>query len=86
MGLESVELVMAYEEEFNIRIPEKEAELMLTPRLAAEGIVKLLRLENRPIEREKIDESIKRLTIDILNLDKRIYHVDAKYVEDFGIG
>jgi len=32
MGLDSVELVMALEEEFGVRIPDSEAERMLTPR------------------------------------------------------
>jgi len=32
MGLDSVELVMALEEEFGVRIPDSEAEQMLTPR------------------------------------------------------
>ena len=32
MGLGSVELVMALEEEFGVRIPDSEAEQMLTPR------------------------------------------------------
>ncbi len=86
MGMESVELVLAYEEEFDIRIPEKDAEQMLTPRLTVAGIEKLLRIENQPIERERIEESVKRITIDILDLDERIYHLDASYVKDFGIG
>ena len=41
MGLDSVELVLSYEEEFNIRIPDKDAEQMLTPKLVADGIEKI---------------------------------------------
>ncbi len=85
MGLESVEMVMAFEAEFEIRIPEKDSEQMLTPRLTADGIVKLLRIENRHIEREKIEESIRRITIEVLCIDDGIYDLDANYVKDLGL-
>ena len=38
MGLDSVELVMALEEEFGVRIPDSEAEQMLTPRRVMDWI------------------------------------------------
>jgi acyl carrier protein len=42
MGLDTVELIMDFEREFKIAIPDAEAAKMATVREAAEGILKLI--------------------------------------------
>lgn len=44
MGLDSVELIMAFEEEFDIQISDEEASRLLTPRQVAEFVAKKLNI------------------------------------------
>ncbi len=39
MGMDGVELVMAFEEAFGVRVPDKEAEQMVTPRHVIDWLV-----------------------------------------------
>ena len=84
MGLDTVELVMGYEEEFDIPIPDAEAEKMRTPRHVGDFVERILTEEGRTIPREQIDQKIKEITIDQLGLREKEYWLDGRYVEDFG--
>lgn len=78
MGLDTVELVMSYEEEFDIAIADAAAEKLTTPRLTSDLIESILIRKNRPRPRAEIDEQVKLITIGQLGISESIYHPDAE--------
>lgn len=84
MGLDTVELVMAYEEEFDIVITDASAEKLLTPRLTCELIESTLISGGRPRSMSEIEELVRTITIEQLGVTEAEYHLDAEYVRDFG--
>ena len=85
MGLDSVELIMAYEEAFGIEIPDGDAAALVTPRVTGDLVEEMLLAEGRPLPRAKIDEMIKSVTLDQLGIRETKYAVDSRFVEDFGV-
>jgi hypothetical protein len=85
MGLDSVELVMKWEEAFSISIPDRVAGQIVTPAMAAEAIAKILEEEGLSMERDEIDRIIKLTTLDQLGITEKDYRIDARFVEDFGM-
>ena len=86
MGLETVELVISWEQEFGISIPNKVAATLITPRHAGDAIERLLVSSGRAVERPAIDAVIKATTLDISGMDAAEYRIDGQFVEDFGMG
>ena len=84
MGLDTVELIMAFEEQFDIVIPDNEAENLITPRQTSELIESKLNRGGRSRPRSEIDELVRAIIFDQLSVDESIYHPDAEYVRDFG--
>ncbi len=90
MGLDSVELVMAFEEAFGIRIPDADAQQMLTPRAVIDfvesrrGFDNLLHTKAK-LTRGEIAETVKRLVIEQLGISEVLYDENKEFVRDFGI-
>jgi hypothetical protein len=61
MSLDTVELIMDFEEKFKINIPDEEAAKMATVREAAEGILKYIQL--REPERDLFGEVLGRIRV-----------------------
>jgi hypothetical protein len=79
MGLDAVELVMAYEEEFGVAITDAAAGRMRTPRDVIDYFV--TRVEGRT--RDDIAEAVRRITLEQLgDID---YGEDRLFVQDFGV-
>ena len=91
MGLDSVELVMAFEEAFGVPIPDADAQKMLTPRAVIDfvesyrGLDSLLPPQNKPT-RPEIAETVKRLVIEQLGIPEAVYDENKEFVRDFGMG
>lgn len=85
MGLDTVELVMCWEEEFSIRIPDADKQKLTTPREAGDLIERLILEDGRQLAREEIDQIVKLCTIENCGVAEEIYHLDGKFVEDFGL-
>ena len=85
MGLDAVELVMSVEEVFDIQIPDSEAAPVLTPRDLSIVVESALNKQNRSVSRNKIDEEIKQISIELLSLGESEYHQDKEYVRDLGM-
>ena len=95
MGLDTVELVMRFEEGFGITIPDAVAERMMTPRDVADYVETELKraapgravaaAEVRPdMTRAEIAGIIREITLDQLGIDPADYGEDKTFVEDFG--
>ena len=84
MGLDLVELVMAFEESFGITIPNAIAETMLTPRDVIEHVMTQLRDRGEDPQREVVAETVRVCIIDQLGISPRQYREDARFIEDFG--
>jgi len=85
MGLDTVELVMTWEREFSLSIPNGVAETLVTPEHAAVAIGKLLEQAGRPMSHEEIHRIIKQATLDISGLREHQYRRDGEFVRDFGL-
>ena len=83
MGLDTVELVMAIEEEFELSISDGDAEKILTPQDMGNLIETILRESGRPMPRESLDQKLKEITLDQIGISESEYRVDAEYVRDF---
>jgi len=81
MGLDSVELVMAIEEEFGIEIADADAAHMRTPRDVIDHISR--RCPGR--ERGTIAKRVREVIIEQLGIDEDIYREDADFIKDFDI-
>ena len=85
MGLDCVELVHTWEQEFSISIPNDAASKLVTPKLAAVAIEKILVNEGRPFGRKEIERVVKATTLEISGADAADYHADMEFVRDFGL-
>lgn len=85
MGLESVELVMAWERSFAISIPNDRAATLVTPKLAAIAIAEILEATGRATPEEEIARVIKITTLEISGMPENKYQMDGHFVRDFGL-
>ncbi len=85
MGLETVELVVSWENAFAIAIPNSVAATLITPEAAAAAIERLLINEGRFLARSEIDHVIMQTTLEISGMKEMDYRVDGRFVQDFGL-
>lgn len=85
MGLETVELVIAWEKKFSISIPNELAATLITPRIAADAIEEILFNQGRAWDRESIEGIIKTTTLEVSGLDPADYHPCSEFVRDMGL-
>lgn len=82
MGLDSVELVMAFEEEFGVDIPDSAAEKMLTP---SDVIDFVLANCGGNFSRHQIADGVKAIVIAQIGLRPEKYGEEKRFIEDFGV-
>ena len=85
MGLESVALVLAWEEEFEIEITYADAEKFVTPRHVCEFIEQRLVSDCRPRERAEIDRLVKSITLEMTGMKGAEFSYDGRFIEDLGV-
>lgn len=85
MGLEIVELVIAWEQAFGISIPDGTAEGLVTPEIAAREISRILHMEGKCLGMPEIHGIIKETTLEITGLPEARYATNLKFAEDFGM-
>jgi acyl carrier protein len=85
MGLDTVELVMEFEEEFDIEIPNTAAENMVT----VGDVVEFIRLEltrrGCAADANDIFERVRRLSAGKANIDPDEITPTTSFVEDLGL-
>ena len=88
MGLESVELVMAFEEEFGVEIPDDEAEQIVTVADARDFIVGKLRerAENpEAVDPEEVWLRLKAIVVDLIAVRPEKVIPEAAFMDDLGV-
>lgn len=88
MGLESVELVMAWEEEFGISIADEEAASLLTPRMAIDLIAsKIHQGSSAKFDRSTTQDEIRGILMQIIKeqLGVRDFSDDDEFIRDLGV-
>ena len=85
MGLDTVELVLAIEDEFSISIPDDEAEKMETVGDIYEYVRKAFHLKPRPAPPdEEIWRRVRHVVIEQLGVEERRVTKEARVVQDLG--
>jgi acyl carrier protein len=88
MGLDSVELVMAWEEHFEIEIPNELAGTLVTPRMAIDAIEQLLKkkpADTRVWTREEIERDVCTLIVEQIGITRRDFTLDSHFTRDMGV-
>ncbi len=88
MGLESVYLVMAFEEEFEVEIPDDDAERIVTVGDARDFIVSKLRERAEDpgaVDPEEVLSRIKAIIIDLIGVRPEKVTPEAAFIDDLGV-
>ncbi|MDF3075991.1 MAG: Acyl-carrier [Alphaproteobacteria bacterium] len=85
MGLDSVELVMAFEKEFGIDIPDAEAEKMVTPRHVRDYVISEYHRRGKQADPDAIFEKVRDVTCLQINVRREAVSLDTRFVEDLGV-
>ena len=83
MGLDTVELVMAFEEEFGVEIPDDDAERIVTVGDARDFIVGKLR--ERAEDPEAVLSRIKAIVVDHIGVRPEKVTPEAAFIDDLGV-
>ncbi len=88
MGLDTVELVMALEEEFGVEIPDEEAERIVTVGDARDFIVgKLRERAEGPdvVDPEEVFSRVKATVVEQSGVSPEKVTLDAAFIDDLGM-
>jgi hypothetical protein len=85
IGLETVELVVAWEQALGISIPNEICGKLQTPELAAREISAILLAEGKDVPMSEICGIIKATTLEITGLPEETYAEHLRFVEDLGL-
>jgi acyl carrier protein len=86
MGLDTVEMVMAIEEEFKIEIPDSVAEELLAVGDIRDYVCKVLRKRGETVDEDVIWERVKKLVVDQLGVPPERVTPSADIIRDLGAG
>jgi acyl carrier protein len=87
MGLDAVELVMAWEEHFSIDIPNEIAARMETPRKTIATIEAILKAKpsTRVRTPEEIERDVCNIIIERIGIRRKDFTLDSYYIRDMGV-
>lgn len=85
MGLDAVELVMAFEEAFDLSIPEKDAEHLITVGDVQDYIFRQTRERPNPPSEDEIFERLKIIISNILSVEPGQIQQNSRFVQDLGM-
>ena len=85
MGLDAVELVMAFEEAFDLSIPEKDAEHLVTVGDVQDYIFRQTRERPHPPSEKEILERLKIIIADTLSVETARIERSSRFVQDLGM-
>ena len=86
MGLDSVELILSVEDTFQVKIPDRDAEKLLTVGELHEWIVlELIRLERPNVNRDVVFDLLRNLICFQLGIKPEKVVPSASIVKDLGV-
>ena len=85
MGLDGVELVIRFEEEFGIVIPDSAAERMFTPSDVVSFVTDQLHTSGSAITRAQVADRVRQIVLDQTGIAEAVYSEEKRFIEDFGI-
>ncbi|MCB9883904.1 MAG: hypothetical protein H6838_00345 [Planctomycetes bacterium] len=85
VGLDSVELVLAFEDEFEIRIPDEVAAGMRSIRDVVDFVATQLAAQGRPRDRDLVLAMVYVITADQTGVQLDRLTEDTQFVADLGI-
>jgi acyl carrier protein len=85
MGLDSVELVMAWEDAFGLRFSRAEARGLSTVGDVVEFVAEKLRAEGRPRARNEVFEVVCAITVEQCGAPRAMLTVTTRFGEDLGV-
>jgi len=84
MGLDTVELVMAVEERFSIRIPNEVAARLATVGQMHHYVVETLRQQGTPLDPETRFSMLADVISEQLGVTRELVRPEASFVDDLG--
>jgi len=85
MGLDTVELVMEFEEAFDLEIPNSVAAEMATPRHVRDFVIAEYARRGHQADPDAVFEKIRHLTAEIGNMKPEEVTLDSQFVHDLGL-
>ena len=85
MGLDTVELVMSFEKEFEIEIPDEIAQDLITVGAVVDYISAELVRCGRPRDPLDIFLRVRKRTVDVAGVDARTITRSTKFVDDLNL-
>lgn len=86
MGLDTVELLMAVEEEFSLEVNNEEAAQLATCGSLADYVVKQLRARGDTRTEDEVWTQVKKIIVEQLGVKPDEVTREAKFYEDLGAG
>lgn len=81
MGLDTVELLMAFEEAFDIHFPDEDAEGVVTVRDVIDYVY--AHIDQSEWTRDQVRDTVRAITVEHLNV-KPDFSDDAGFIDDLG--
>lgn len=84
MGLDTVEMVLAFEEAFGIKILDADAEHLLTPGDVIDYVCSSHADQRIQSDRTHVAEIVRSIVLGQLGISPERYRENARFIEDFG--
>jgi hypothetical protein len=85
MGLDLVELMMRFEEEFETEIPDQVASTLLTPKNVIDYLITKSEIKNKAMTRENVAQKVWLIIEDEIGIDISKYDENSQFVNDMHI-
>ena len=85
MGLDLVELVMRFEEEFETEIPDQVASTLLTPKDVIDYLIAKPEIRNKGMTPQSITQKVWLIIEDEIGIDVSEYNENSRFIEDMHI-
>jgi len=85
MGLDLVELVMRFEEEFETEIPDQIASTLLTPKDVIDYLTTKSEPGNKGMTRESVAQKVWLIIEDEIGIDISKYNENSRFIDDMHI-
>ena len=85
MGLDLVELVMRFEEEFETEIPDQIAAQLFTPKDVINYLMSQPEIRNKGMTKENVAMKVWVIIEDEIGIDGSKYNENSRFIEDMNI-